>query len=138
MLMNPGATASPFASMTVFAFAPIVGTNACDPITPNRDIGLSRLGAGAVVNCPVANDHIKISLAWRRRRLLCKHGEDNRQERTEPKEISFHERLTVANTVIDAKCFEERRICEVFQNVPLIAPGAATDQGVGFESYSEV
>src|SRR4029077_4009936 len=24
------------------------------------------------------------------RRLLCKHGEDNRQERAEPKEISFH------------------------------------------------
>ena len=101
--MNPGATASPFASMTVFAFARFEIPDACDPITPNRDIGLSRLGAGAVVNCPVADDHIKISLACRGRRLLCKHGEHNRQERTEPKEISFHGRLTVANTAIDAK-----------------------------------
>ena len=66
MLMKPGATASPFASMTVFAFAPAnCGTNACYSITSNCDIGLSRLGAGAVVNCPVADDHIKISLGCR-------------------------------------------------------------------------
>jgi hypothetical protein len=102
MLMNPGATASPFVDNRV-RFRRFEIANACDPITSNRDIGLSRLSAGAVVNRPVADDHIKISLAWRRKRLFAKHGEDNRQERTEPKEILFHERLTVANMAIDAK-----------------------------------
>jgi len=41
--------------------------------------------------------------------LRSKHGEDDRHERTEPKEILFHRRLTVANMAIDAKCLKARR-----------------------------
>src|SRR5262245_59737369 len=72
--------------------------DASDSITSNRDIRLLRLGTGAVVNSPVADDHVKISLVRRWSRLLvCEHSEGNRQECTEPQEVSFHWEATVAN-----------------------------------------
>src|SRR4051794_34875663 len=101
----------------------------------NRNIGLLRLGTGAVVNCPVADDHIKVPLMCGGRWLRPKHGEDNRQERTEPKDILFHGRLTVTNMAIDAKWLRE--YLAPTQNVPLISPAPATARGVAFESYSE-
>jgi len=54
MLMNPGATTNPFASMTFFALADLKSPRPTTRTGANCNIGLPRLGARAVVNRAVS------------------------------------------------------------------------------------
>ena len=60
--MKPGATASPFASITLHRLITIQLTDRDDTIVLDADVCLDRISARAVVNGPVFDENVELIL----------------------------------------------------------------------------